>query len=66
MSKTEKYGEDNEERVKKGLPTKTYEEWLKKQGQSDLVTKCIEYLDLDWVGPNRGTNNKLELTKNTL
>ena len=66
MSKTEKYAEENEERVKKGLPTLPYEAWLKEQGQSDLVAKSIEYLDLDRVGPNRGTNNKLELMKRTL
>ena len=66
MSKTEKYAEENEERVKKGLPTLPYEAWLKEQGQSDLVAKCIVYLDLDRISPNRGTNNKLELTKNTL
>jgi len=66
MSKTEKFAEENDERVKKGLPTISYEEWRKEQGQSDIVARCIEYLDLDRLGPNRGTNNKLELTKNTL
>ena len=66
MSRTEKYAKHNEERVKKGLPKITYEEWLKKKDQSDIVAKCIEYLDLNRVGPNRGTNNKLELMKNTL
>ena len=66
MSKTQKYAEENKARAKKGLPTIPYEAWLKEQGQSDLVAKCIAYLDLDRVGPNRGTNNKLELMKNTL
>jgi len=66
MSKTKKFTEYNEDRAKKGLPKITYEEWLKKKDQSDIVAKCIEYLDLNRVGPNRGTNNKLELMKNTL
>ena len=66
MSKTEKYAEYNEKRVKQGLPTIPYKEWLKEQGHSDLVAKCIVYLDLDRVGPNRGTNNKLDLTIRTL
>ena len=66
MSKTEKYAEYNEDRVKRGLPSIPYEKWLKEQGQSGLVARCIEYLDLDRAGPNRGTNNKLELMKRTL
>jgi len=66
VSKTEKYAEDNKERAKKGLPTLPYKEWQKEHDQTDLVAKCIEYLDLDRVGPNRGTNNKLELMKRTL
>ena len=66
MSKTEKFVEENEERTKQGLPKFSYEEWLGEQDQSGLVEKCIQYLDLDRVGPNRGTNNKLELMKRTL
>ena len=66
MSKTEKFAEENEERAKKGLPPIPYEEWCSEHCQRDLVSKSIEYLDLDRVGPNRGTNNKLELTKRTL
>jgi len=66
MSKTEKYAEENDDRAKKGLPSIPYEEWCKEQDKRDPVTKSIEYLDLNRVGPNRGTNNKLELMKSTL
>jgi len=66
MSKTEKYAEENDDRAKKGLPPIPYEEWCKEQDKRDPVTKSIEYLDLDREGPNRGTNNKLELMKRVL
>lgn len=66
MSKVDKFADCNEERAKEGLPPIPYDEWLKEQKQRDPVLKSIEYLDLDRVGPNRGTNNKLELMKRTL
>ena len=66
MSKTKKFAEYNDDIAKKGLPPIPYEEWCKNQDKRELIKKSIEYLDLDRVGPNRGTNNKLELMKSVL
>jgi len=66
MSKTKKFAEYNDDRAKKGLPPIPYKEWRKEQDQKETVSMSIEYLDLDRVGYNRGTNNKLELMKSVL